>query len=174
MRPIALPLMLLALAGCTIDFDRKFDMTKPGYLGVQIDQPAPPVQMIQPNPRPALIGSAIMPDIPDNTVDSVIGPALRDWLTVEERRNLAVASERAAIDAVGTTFAWQAQDGGEKVTATGTATAVGGVYRALRGRVCRDVRQTFSKDDQSHAQTLTLCREEIGSGVALWVTTAVN
>jgi hypothetical protein len=34
---------------------------------------------------------------------------------------------------------------------------------------CRDVRRTFDKDDAPQAQTVSLCRTEIGTGAHLWI-----
>lgn len=119
-----------------------------------------------------LLSGPYVPDVPDMAVDQVVAPGLKDWLTVEERRSLAMASQRAAIGVTGTPLPWQAQDGGGDVTATGSAVAVGDAFRSLRGKVCRDVRQSFDKGSEPHAQTVTLCRTSIETGVTLWIAAA--
>jgi hypothetical protein len=116
-----------------------------------------------------LLSGPYVPDVPDMAVDSVIGSGLREWLTFEERRDLAMASQRAAIGVTGTELPWRSQDGGDTITATGGAVAVGGAFRSLRGAICRDVRQSFTKKSEPRAQTVTLCRRAIETGVTLWI-----
>jgi hypothetical protein len=158
---------MLALSACADDLA---ELQHPGYLGRLIDTPAPPVTIVAGGPSGVLVSGPYVPDVPDMAVDDVIGSGLREWLTFEERRSLAMASERAAIGVTGTPLPWKAQDGGGAVTATGAAVAVGDVFRSLRGYICRDVRQSISKSDEPHAQTVTLCRMPIKTGVTLWLT----
>jgi hypothetical protein len=165
---------MLALAGCA-EFDRQVDQgleeaRHPGALGRLIDTPPPAVTVVAGGPSGVLLSGAYVPDVPDMAVDSVVGYGLTEWLTFEERRDLAMASERAAIGVTGTELPWHSHDGGDTVTATGGAVAVGDAFRSLRGEICRDVRQSFTKNGEPHAQTVTLCREPIESGATLWVT----
>lgn len=144
-------------------------MKQPGLLGRIIDNPAPPVAVVAGGPSGVLLSGPYVPDVPDLAVDDVVGSGLKDWLTFEERRSLAMASQRAAIGVTGTPLPWDSQDGGDKVTASGSAVAVGDAFRSLRGPICRAVRQSFDKKGEPHAQTVTLCRVPIKSGVTLWV-----
>jgi len=112
--------------------------------------------------------------VPDGAVDSVVGAGLRDWLTYDERRSLANASERAAVAETGASIAWQAQGGADDVTASGSAVATGDPYRSHHGHVCRDVKESADKNGKTHAQTVTLCRDVIASGVAVWVVAEID
>lgn len=153
--------LALSLAGCG-DL-----IPHPGLVGRMIDTRPPPGQVTEGGPSGALLGGPV-PDVPDADVDKVVAAGLTQWLTAEERRSLAAASERAAVAPASAAIDWQAHDGGDAVTATGSALAVGEVYRSLRGRICRDVRQSFDKDGKTQAETVALCRD----GAALWITSA--
>jgi hypothetical protein len=141
----------------------------PGFLGSLIDRPAPGVTVTAGDPARAQLNGPAAIVLPEAAVNNVVGEALRNWLTYEERRNLAVASEQAAVDPTGTTQPWQSADGAGVVTAIGSATSVADVYRSLRGRICRDVWQTVKKQDDARAQLVTLCRDTQDAGPILWV-----
>jgi hypothetical protein len=164
---------LLALSACAND---RAELQRPGWLGRLIDTPSPPVTVVAGGPSGVLVSGPYVPDVPDLAVDGVIGSGLKEWLTFEERRSLAMASQRAAIGVTGTPLPWRAQDGGDAVTASGSAVAVGDVFRSLRGPICRDVRQSIDKNGdkngEPHAQTITLCRTSIATGVILWLAQA--
>jgi hypothetical protein len=162
----ALP--LVALAGCTQLTDLT-TMEHPGYIARAIYPAPPPVETVAGGRSGTLIGGPYALDVPDGAVDGVIGAGLKDWLTFEERRSLAAASEQAAIAVTGAPVPWQAQGGAHDGTASGSAVAIDDVYRSLRGRICRDVNQSVDKDGKSHAETVTLCRDVIASGVAVWM-----
>jgi hypothetical protein len=133
-----------------------------------IDTPAPPVTVVGGGPGGALDdGSAA--DLPASATDGLIAPGLKDWLTFEERRSLAVASAQAAAGPNGAPVAWKSRNAAGEITAGGTVLAASGAYRSLRGRICRDVRQSANKGAEPHTQTVTLCRAQAGSGVTLWV-----
>ncbi len=152
------------MAGDAVD-----QVKQPGLLGRAIDLSPPPVTVVAGGPSGVLLSGPYVPDVPDMAVDDVIGSGLKDWLTFEERRSLAMASQRAAIGVTGTPLPWDSQDGSDSVTASGRAVAVGDAFRSLRGNICRAVRQSFDKKDVPHAQTVTLCRTPIKPGVMLWV-----
>jgi surface antigen len=145
------------------------EYARPAFLGNAIDRAPPTVDVVAGGPTGVLLTGPYVPDVPDAAVDGVIAGGLKSWLTFAERQNLAMASERAAVATTGEPVAWTAQDGGGEVTATGSAVAVGQPFRSLRGGICRDVRQSFAKDGTPHAQTVSLCRSEIVTGIELWV-----
>jgi len=122
---------------------------------------------------PLLTGSGLA-ELPDASVDLVIAPHLREWLTFAERKNLAAASEEAAVSATGLPFGWQSEDGAHTLTASGSAVAVADVYRSLRGQICRDVRQNITKKGDAHFDIVTLCRTEVAAGVPAWTIEAAN
>jgi hypothetical protein len=43
------------------------------------------------------------------------------------------------------------------------------VYRSVHGRLCRDLRQSVAKGPDPHLEQLTLCREDQGAGLYVWV-----
>ena len=178
-RRLALPLVVLGLAGCSAQ-DRADtlagfnEINTPGALGKLIDHPAPPVPVTQGGPSGVLIGGPVAAQVPETAIDRVVAEPLREWLTVEERRNLAAASETAAAFADRLTIAWQAKDGGNAHTAAGSATPIADVFRSKRGAICRDISQHVEKNAAHHAQTITLCREAQENGAALWLIGAAD
>jgi hypothetical protein len=140
----------------------------PGYLGRLIYSEPPPVTVIAGGASGKLLSGGGAPELPDAAVDDIVSPALKQWLTFEERRSLATASERAAIGATAEPIDWQARDGGDAVTAVGAAVAIGGAYRSERGPLCRDVRQSVLKNKAPHSEAVALCRAPDGAGIALW------
>jgi surface antigen len=160
----------LALAACQGSTDvsslRIGPIPQPGLF---LDQPPPPVTVVRDGPAGELIASAAPPLVPNAAVDDVIAEPLRAWLTAVEKRQLAEASQRAADDFTLQPVAWQARDPSGAETAKGTAMAVDDVFRAVRGRICRDVRQSVAKDHEVHIDQVTLCRQDYGSGVWVWI-----
>jgi hypothetical protein len=146
-------------------------LERPAPLGRAIDRSPPPVTVTQGGPSGPLLAGPGLPVLPDHAVDSVIAPDLKNWLTFEERKTLAAASETAAVGVTGVAVQWRAHDGAGAQTASGTAVAVDDVYRSLRGYVCRDIRQSFAKSGDSREETVALCRADIAAGVTIW---AVN
>jgi hypothetical protein len=159
--------LALALAGCG-QLDRQ------GPLGALIDRPAPAVTVVSGAPTGILIGARFPPVLPDAAVDQVVAPGLRQWLTFPEQRSLATASERAAIAPAGEPVTFQAKDGNGAVTAHGAAAALDDVYRSLRGYICRDLRQSVVKNTETHASTVTLCREQVTDNATLWIIGAAD
>jgi surface antigen len=166
-------MLLLGVTGCS-ELENwhpfaRFDPDAPGPLGKMIDRPAPSVAVTQGGPSGRLIGGTVAPDLPEAAIDRVVAVPLREWLTFEERRNLAVASEAAASVPTNAPVAWQAKDGRSTRTASGIAVPVADVYRSKRGEICRDVSQRVEKNDAHHVATITLCREAQAEGQALWL-----
>ncbi len=147
---------------------------KPGYLGRLIYPEPPPVTVISDGATGKVLSGGAAPELPDAAVDEIVSPALKSWLTFEERRSLAAASERAVIGASAEPIDWQATDGGDAVTAAGAAVAIGGAYRSERGPLCRDVRQSVTKNNAPHSEAVALCRAPEGAGIALWTVADVD
>jgi hypothetical protein len=146
----------------------------PAPIGRLMDRPPPGVTVTSGEPSGPLLTGAGLAELPDQSVDLVVAKSLKEWLTFEERKNLAEASEYAATGLTGAAVAWTSRDGAHALTANGSATAVDDVYLSLRGHVCRDVRQNVTKRGDSHFDTVTLCRSELQAGVPLWIVDAVE
>lgn len=134
-----------------------FDQTPPaiivrrgGLSGELLTGPAPPL-------------------LPDDAIDASVGDALHPWLTPMERRPLAEASQRAVATITGNPVPWQSTDNLGVTTAAGAAVPVSDPFRSTRGRICRDVRQYVEKSAEPHQQLVTLCREDRGNDLTVWV-----
>jgi len=156
-----LALAALALAGCAVlplpadalllhKAPPRIVATRGGAWGEALEGPTPPI-------------------VADEMVDATIAESLRPWLTWIERRELAQASQRAAVAITGTRVAWQARDGADTPTAAGTAMPIREAYRSVRGRICRDLRQSVELSRGPREQQVTLCRDDQGSGLYVWV-----
>jgi surface antigen len=190
----AAALMLLAcgalsLGACSSDGDLKFpDMNMPeismpdiqmsdvtGSLtripkpGVLFDKTPPAVTVVRDGPSGELLNGTAPPLVPDQVIDTVIAEPLRNWLNPMERRKLAEASQRAAAEFTLQPVAWEVQDDSGKKIAIGTAMPVDNAYRAVRGRVCRELRQSLIKKEEAHQSQVTLCRQDYGNGLWVWV-----
>jgi hypothetical protein len=128
----------------------------------------PPVVAARGGPRGEVLEGPVPPFVADETVDATIGEALRPWLTGIERRELAEASQRAAVTITGTSVAWQARDGKDAPTTAGAAMPVGEAYRSVRGRLCRELRQSVALSQGPRDEQVTLCRTDQGSGLYVW------
>jgi surface antigen len=162
-------LMLLAaaaLAGCADDHWKPAYWPQPGVL---LDRPPPPVTVVRDGAAGVLIAGPAAPLFPDALADQAVAEALRPWLTEIERQRLAQASQRAADDFTLEPVAWEATDPTGAKTASGTAVAVDDVFRAVRGQLCRDLRQSIVKGDERHQEQVTLCRREISNDLFVWV-----
>lgn len=159
--------MLACLAGC----GTMPNLNPQGPFGRILDRPPPPVVITRGGPTGVLINgpAPVVTDIAAPTVDQVVGDKLRLWLTPEERRALALASEHAVIATTDAAVAWRALDGAKATTAHGTVMPVDDVFRSLRGEICRDVRQRAEKDNEAHAETVTLCRQDVPGNGTLWL-----
>ncbi len=166
----------LSLAGCgswhdmtdNVDWS-DLRLTALPQPGVVLDRPPPPVRVVRDGINGELIAGVAPPLVPDAAVDQAVAEPLRPWLTAVERRRLAEASQRAAADFTLQPTAWEALDPTGAKTATGIATAVDDVYRAVRGQLCRELRQSLTKGEETHQEQVTLCRRDFGSGLYVWV-----
>jgi hypothetical protein len=61
----------------------------------------------------------------------------------------------------------RARDGANASTAAGAAISVGEAYRSVRGRICRDVRQSVELSRGPREQQVTLCRDDQGDGLSV-------
>jgi hypothetical protein len=160
--------MAFALTACSTIESTLEPLTHPAPLGRVIDRSPPPVAVTQGGPSGPLLAGPGLPILPDPAVDSVIAPDLKIWLTFEERKTLANASENAAVGVTGVAIKWRAHDGADVPTASGTAVPVDDVYRSQTGYVCRDVRQSFARAGDTRVATVALCRTNIAEGVTIW------
>lgn len=173
-RPVLLSLLgALALAACHAMPDlpdvsalRLSSLPQPGVL---LDRPPPPVTVVRDGPAGELIAGAAPPVVPEAAVDDAVAATLRPWLTALERRKLAEASQLAAAEFTLQPIAWEAVDPTGARTAAGAVVAVDNAYRAVRGAICRDLRQTLVKSDEAHQEQVTLCRRDYGDGLWVWV-----
>ncbi len=156
----------LSLAGCTDDHWKPAYWPQPGLL---LEKPPPPVKVVRDGPAGTLIAGPAPPLLPDAVADQAVAEPLRAWLTEVERRRLAEASQLAADEFTLQPVAWQATDPTGAKTASGTAVAVDDVFRAVRGQLCRDLRQSLVKGEETHQEQVTLCRRELGSDLFVWV-----
>jgi len=141
------------------------EVPKPGLL---FDRPPPDIVVRRGGPSGELLAGPTVPALPDDAVETAIGPALRNWLTPIERRQLAEASQRAVLSITGTPLEWAAADPAGVQTARGIALPVDDAQRSVRGRVCRDLWQSADKAGQTHQQQITLCRYDYGNGLSIW------
>ena len=179
----------LSLGACSSDGDLKFpDMKMPeismpdiqmsdvtGSLtripkpGVLFDKTPPAVAVVRDGPSGELLNGPAPPLLPDQMIDIAIAEPLRHWLNPLERRKLAEASQRAAAEFTLQPVAWEVLDDSGRKIAIGTAMPVDNAYRAVRGRICRDLRQSLIKREEAHQSQVTLCRQEYGNGLSAWV-----
>jgi hypothetical protein len=157
----ALALAALALAGCAL-------LPLPADT-LLLHKSPPRVTATRGGPWGETLEGPVSPFVADEMVDATIGEALRPWLTWIERRELATASQRAAVAVTGSRVAWQAHDGADAATTSGAAMAVGEAYRSVRGRICRDLRQSVELSNGPREQQVTLCHDDQGSGLYVWV-----
>jgi hypothetical protein len=69
----------------------------------------------------------------------------------------------------GTPVSWQPLASLDPPAAGGAAMPVGVAYRSVRGRVCRDIRQSVERSEQPLAQQVTLCRADQGANLFVWL-----
>jgi surface antigen len=163
--------LALALAGCT----EVASSLKSAALDLGVPVPAafdrtpPQVPVVRGGASGELLAGAAPPLLPEDAVDEVVSPGLKEWLTPLERRQLADASQQAAVAPTGAPVPWQAADAKGAATAAGAAVPVNNVFRSVSGRICRDVRQYVEKANEPHQRLVTLCREYHGDDLAIWV-----
>jgi surface antigen len=137
--------------------------------GVVFDKAPPAVTVVRDGPAGELLNGTAPSVVPEAAVDAAVAQGLRPWLTQLERRRLAEASQRAAAEFTLQPIAWEALDPSGAKTAVGTAVAVDNPYRAVRGHICRELRQSLIKGNEPHLEQVTLCRQEYGAGLAVWI-----
>ncbi|HYM03881.1 MAG TPA: hypothetical protein VET85_13100 [Stellaceae bacterium] len=133
------------------------------------DRKPPEVATRHGGPTNELLTGGTPPLLPDDAVDDVVGAGLKEWLTPIERRDIAAASQAAAVAETGTAVAWRTVDGAGKMTAEGVAAPISNAFRSVSGRICRDVRQYVEKGVEQRQRLVTLCREYHGDDLAIWV-----
>jgi surface antigen len=139
---------------------------KPGVL---FDKTPPAVAVVRDGPSGEVLNGPAPPLVPDQLIDVAIAEPLRHWLNPLERRKLAEASQRAAAEFTLQPVAWEVlDDSGRKIT-IGTAMPVDNAYRAVRGRICRELRQSLIKKEEAHQSQVTLCRQEYANGLSVWI-----
>ena len=164
-------ILAVTLAACSADGSLDLHraslagLPKPGLL---FDAPPPDVVVRRGGPSGELLAGPTVPALPEEAIDTAIGPRLRNWLTPIERRQLAEASQRAVLGITGTPVAWAAADPAGTETAKGLALPVDDAQRSVRGRVCRDLWQSVDKAGDTHQEQVTLCRRDYGNGLSLW------
>jgi len=165
---LAAPL-LLAACDSMKEWAQEWRAVPPGVGGRELRAAAPP-QSLNDNggASGALIGSGREIHVPADLVNSSVGAEIGRWLSVPERQALADASQKAATGVRNTRLAWSATAPSGDVTAEGWIAPVSDPYRSSHGQICRDVRQALVRNDQAMAQELSLCREELVSGAAIW------
>jgi surface antigen len=143
-------------------------LPKPGLL---FDRAPPGVTVVRDGPNGELLNGPAPPLVPESAVDVAVAEPLRSLLSAPERRRLAEASQRAAAEYTLQPVAWEAIDDSDHKTAVGTAVAVDNAYRAVRsGRLCRNLRQAAIKGGAAHQEQVTLCRQDYGNGLYVWIT----
>ncbi len=161
----------IALAGCTeVASSLK-------SAAIDLDLPVPPafdrtppqITIVRGGASGELLAGAAPPLLPEDAVDAVVSAGLKEWLTPIERRQLADASQQAAVAPTGSPVPWQAVDAKGAATAAGAAVPVNNVFRSVSGRICRDIRQYVEKASEPHQRLVTLCREYHGDDLAIWV-----
>src|SRR5262249_3897472 len=98
--------LALALAACSAD-GSSFELHRASLAnlpkpGILFDAPPPDIVVRRGGPSGELLVGPTVPALPDDAVDTAIGPGLRNWLTPIERRQLAEASQRAVLGITGT------------------------------------------------------------------------
>ena len=163
-------LALLLLTGLTACSKQPGYIITPGYL-----QRLPPEREVMEGPiaqggiTAELLTAGVTPLVPDGMVDAIIGDTLRPWLAPMERKDLAYASQNAAVAERNLRISWRTRNPAGEMTASGSVQPISDIYRSLRGRLCRDVRQFVDRNEGIQWQQITLCREMTGANLYVWV-----
>jgi surface antigen len=140
-----------------------------GFLGRQIHPRPEPVAITENGGlHGEMIAGSDQSPVPAELVDAVVGGELRRWLSAAERAALAEASQHAAVAERNAKVAWETQPPDGAARAAGWTSPVSDPYRATHGALCREVRQALARADDIVVQTVSLCREEIALGGAVW------
>jgi len=168
---VAILLLPMLLAACDTlnQWAADWRAVPPGAGGRVLRAPAPQETIVENGGMSgALIGAGREIHVPDNLVDSSVGSEIGRRLSQPERQVLADASQKAVTGVRDTRLAWAAEGPDGKPTAEGWIAPVSDPYRSPHGLICRDVRQALVRPDQTLAQELSLCREDLPSGAAVW------
>jgi len=109
------------------------------------------------------VAGAVVGAVAGGIIGNAIGKALDD----EERRQLALATQRAANAPVAPNqppakVAWKRTDPATKqVTASGWVVPKTDPYERADGTTCRDVTQTVDKGGETQSQDVTLCKTQV-------------
>jgi surface antigen len=109
------------------------------------------------------VAGAVVGAVAGGIIGNAIGKALDD----EERRQLALATQRAAEQPVVPNtppkkVQWKRTDPATKtVTASGWVVPKTEPYQKADGTTCRDVTQTVEKGGQTESQDVTLCKTQV-------------
>jgi surface antigen len=109
------------------------------------------------------VAGAVVGAVAGGIVGNAIGKALDD----EERRQLALATQRAVEEPVvphkaAAKVQWKRTDPQTKtVTASGWVVPKNDPYERADGTTCRDVTQTVDKGGETHSQDITLCKTQV-------------
>jgi len=109
------------------------------------------------------VAGAVVGAVAGGIIGNAIGKALDD----EERRQLALATQRAANAPAAQNqppakVAWKRTDPATKqVTASGWVVPKTDPYERADGTTCRDVTQTVEKSGETQSQDVTLCKTQV-------------
>jgi len=106
--------------------------------------------------------------IPAARADEAVGPPLVHSLQPKERLALAEASQQAAIAERNSRVEWSTTPPECKCGASGWVMPVSDPYRSRHGLICRDLRQAVTRPQGPRVEAVSLCREEIAGGLAIW------
>jgi hypothetical protein len=161
LRAGSLTLAGLALAGCAyLPLDAE---------ALRLQKRPPEIFVTRGGPTGELLAGPIAPSMPEELIDAAIADPLRQQLTPLERRLLAGASQTAAVAQTGTPVSWQPFANLDPPAAAGAAMPVSEAYHSVRGRICRDVRQSIERGDRPLEQQVTLCRMDQGASLLVWL-----
>jgi hypothetical protein len=162
--PVTALASLLLLAACD-----DIKAPEPGYLGARLDRGPAPVTVTETGGYHGnLLTAGVEPLIPPTRADQAVGAQLAHSMKPAERVVLAEVSQQAAVAERLTKLDWQATSSSGEVSASGWAMPVSDPYLSSHGLVCRDLRQALSQPDGLKVEAVSLCREELAGGLAVW------
>jgi hypothetical protein len=160
-------LLLLPVAACGLPY------ADPGFIGRRLDHGPTPAPVTETGgAHGALLSGGTEPVLSATAADRAVGPELARWMKPAERRALAEASQHAAVAERNSKLDWSSAAApavpDAAVGASGWVMPVSDPYRSQHGVICRDLRQELNRPDQPLMQAVSLCREEMPGGVAVW------
>jgi len=151
------------LAACDVS------LPQPGFLGREIDSGPTPAPVTETGgPHGALLSGGQEPMIPATRADEAVGPPLAHTLQPKERLALAEASQQAAIAERNSRIEWSAAAAKGTGGASGWVMPVSDPYRSPHGLICRDLRQAVARPQGPMVEAVSLCRQQIAGGLAIW------